>query len=53
MAGVTWDLGEVAIVDPLTALLAVGAFVVMLRWRPNFAWLLAVGAAVGVLHAVL
>lgn len=53
MAGVTWDLGATAIVDPLTTLLAVGAFVVMVRWRPNFAWVLAVGAAVGVVHALV
>jgi hypothetical protein len=26
---------------------------VMLRWRPNYAWLLAVGAVVGVLHATV
>jgi chromate transporter len=53
IAGVTWDLGQVAIVDVLTALLAVASFVVMARWRPNFAWLIAAGAAVGVLHAVV
>jgi chromate transporter len=53
IAGVTWDLGQVAIVDVLTALLAVASFVVMARWRPNFAWLIAAGAAVGVLHVVV
>jgi chromate transporter len=53
MAGVTWDLGQSAIVDPLTAALAIVAFVVMVRWRPNYAWLLAVGAVVGVVHAAV
>jgi chromate transporter len=53
MAGVTVDLADVAIVDVLTAALALGAFVVMLRWRPNFLWLLLAGAAVGVVHALL
>ncbi|MFN8025119.1 MAG: chromate efflux transporter [Acidimicrobiia bacterium] len=53
MAGVTWDLAEVAVVDVLTGALAVAAFVVMVRWRPNFLWLLLAGAAVGVVHALL
>ncbi len=53
MAAVTWDLAGTAIVDPLTATLAVGSFVVMRRWRPNFAWLIGVGALVGVAHTVV
>ena len=53
MAGVTVDLGRTAVVDPLTGLLAAGALVVMLRWRPNGIWLVAAGAAVGVAHALL
>jgi chromate transporter len=52
MAAVTVDLADTAVVDVLTAALALGSFVVMWRWRPNFAWLLLVGAAVGVLHAL-
>jgi chromate transporter len=53
MAGVTWDLGATAVVDWLTALLAAGAFVVMVWRRPNFVWLLAAGAVVGVVHTVV
>jgi chromate transporter len=53
MAGVTWDLGQSAIVDLLTAALAIVAFGVMVRWRPNYVWLIAAGAIVGVLHAVV
>jgi chromate transporter len=53
MAAVTWDLGQSAIVDALTAALALLAFAVMVRWRPNYVWLIAAGAIVGVLHAVL
>jgi chromate transporter len=53
MAAVTWDLGATAVVDALTALLAAGAFVVMVWRRPNFVWLLAVGAGVGVVHTVV
>jgi len=52
MAAVTWDLGGTAIVDALTATLALVAFVVMVRWRPNYVWLIVAGAAIGVVHAV-
>jgi chromate transporter len=50
MAAVTLALGRAALVDPLTDTLAVGALAVLLRWKPNSAWLIAAGAAVGVLH---
>jgi len=35
MAGVTVDLSRAAITDPLTAVVAVVALGVVLRWRPN------------------
>jgi chromate transporter len=47
MAGVALQLARVAIVDPLTAALAVAAAVVLWRTRLNSAWLIAAGAAVG------
>lgn len=47
MAGVTWQLGRVAIVDVPTAVLAVLAAFVLFRFRPNSVWLVLVGAAVG------
>ena len=47
MAAVTWDLGRAAVVDWLTALLAVGAAVLLLRWRVNSTWLVLGGAAAG------
>jgi chromate transporter len=50
MAAVTLALGRAALVDPLTVALAVGALVVLLRWKLNSAWLIAAGAAVGLLH---
>jgi chromate transporter len=52
MAGVTVDLGRIAVTDPLTAAVAVAALLVMLRWRPNPLWLVLGGAAVGVAHAL-
>jgi chromate transporter len=50
MAGVTVQLGRAAILDPLTAALAMAAFFVMARWKPNPGWLILAGAAVGLLH---
>ena len=50
MAGVTYDLGRRALTDPLAVALAVAATIVLLRWRPNAIWLVAAGAAVGLLH---
>jgi chromate transporter len=50
MAGVTVQLGRAAILDPLSVALAVSAFLVMARWKPNPGWLILAGAAVGLLH---
>lgn len=47
MAGVTWQLGRAAIVDWLTALLAVTAMLVLFRFKLNSAWLVMAGGAVG------
>jgi chromate transporter len=52
MAGVTIDLGRAAITDPLTAVVAVAALVVVLRWRPNALWLVLAGAAIGIAHTL-
>mgnify|MGYP005840584789 CR=1 FL=1 len=49
MAGVTWQLGATAIVDWLTALLAIGAIIVLLRFQLNSAWLVLIGAIAGLL----
>lgn len=53
MAGVSWQLGRAAIVDPLTALLAVAAAAALVRFRVNSAWLVLAGAAVGLLVRML
>ncbi len=47
MAGVLWQLGRGAIVDPVTAGLALAALVVLVRFEVNSVWLIVVGAAVG------
>lgn len=45
MAGVTWQLGRQAIVDVPTAILALAALGVLLRWRVNSGWVVLAGAA--------
>lgn len=46
MAAVTWELGQSAIVDWLTALLAVTAALLLFRFQINSAWLVLGGALV-------
>jgi chromate transporter len=47
MAAVTWLLGRDAIVDPLTATIAIAAAVLLIRFRVNSSWLVLAGAIVG------
>ena len=47
MAAVTWLLGRDAIVDPLTATIAIAAAVLLIRFRVNSTWLVLAGAIVG------
>jgi chromate transporter len=47
MAAVTWLLGRDAIVDPLTATIALATAVLLIRFRVNSAWLVLAGALVG------
>ena len=53
MAAVAWELGRTAVVDWLTGALALVAAAVLLLTRLNSAWLVAGGAAVGGLGALL
>jgi chromate transporter len=53
MAGVTIDLGRAAIDGWYTALLAIAALAVLVRWRPNAAWIVLGGAVFGVVHQLL
>ena len=48
MAAVAWTLGRAAVVDWLTALLAAGAVLLLIRVKINSAWLVLGGGAVGV-----
>jgi chromate transporter len=49
MAAVTWQLGRASLVDTLTLLLAVASLIALLRFRVNSAWLVLVGATIGVI----
>ncbi len=48
MAGVTYQLGLAALVDPFTVILAILAAVVLFRFKINATWLILAGALVGV-----
>lgn len=49
MAEVSWQLGRTSLVDAVTLGLAIVSTVALLRWRLNSAWLILVGAIVGLL----
>jgi chromate transporter len=53
MAAVSWQLGREAIVDPLTAALALASLVLLLRFKVNSAWLVLAGGAIGLLVRLL
>jgi len=53
MLAVTWELGRAAIVDALTAGLALAAAVLLVRYRVNSAWLVLGGGAVGIAYRLL
>jgi chromate transporter len=49
MATVTWSLGRVAVIDPLTVALFAASAIALFRFRVNSAWLVLAGAAIGIL----
>ena len=53
MAGVSAQLGAAAIVDPLTAGIAIVTLVLLWRTRLNSAWYIAAGALIGVAYTLL
>jgi chromate transporter len=50
MAAVTWELGRAAIVDLLTALLAIVAAVLLIRFKLNSAWLVIGGGLLALVY---
>src|SRR4030095_14600021 len=53
MAVVTWHLGRAALVDWLTATLALASAVVLFCFRLNSAWIVGAGALIGIFKTVL
>ena len=53
MLAVTWELGRAAIVDAVTAVLAIAAAVLLVRYRVNSACLVLGGGAVGIAYRLL
>jgi len=53
MAAVTWQLGWASLVDPITALMALVSLGLLMRFKINSTWLIAGGAIMGLLSAVL
>jgi chromate transporter len=53
MAGVSFQLGRTAIVDPLTAVIAVVTLVLLWKTKLNNAWFIAGGAAIGIARTLL
>jgi chromate transporter len=51
MASVTWHLGQSAVVDTTTAVLAAGSLALLLIWKPNPMWLVLVGGIAGWVYA--
>jgi chromate transporter len=49
MAVVTWQLGRAAIVDLITGILAAASAILLIRFRLNSAWLVLIGAIIGLL----
>jgi chromate transporter len=52
MAAVTWKLGRASLVDPLTALIALTSFAVLLRYKINSTWLILGGAMAGLMSTL-
>lgn len=53
MAAVTWQLGRASIIDAPTMLLALAAAFILFRYKINSAWLVLVGALVGLLLSLI
>jgi chromate transporter len=52
MAAVSWQLGKASLTDPVTILIAVVSFALLIRFKVNSTWLIAGGALAGLLRAI-
>jgi chromate transporter len=53
MAAVTWQLGRASLTDPVTILVALASFVLLIWLKINSTWLVIGGGVIGVLSALL
>ena len=53
MAAVTWQLGRTSLVDVVTVVLAIASLIPLLRFRFNSAWLVLLGATIGLITNAL
>jgi chromate transporter len=53
MAAVTWRLGQASLVDPLTIGIALVSLGLLIRFSINTTWLIAGGAVLGLLNALV
>ena len=53
MAAVSWQLGRASLIDPLTAVVTIVSFVLLIRYKVNSTWLIAGGALLGLLYKTL
>jgi len=53
MAAVTWQLGRTSLVDVVTVVLAIASLIPLLRFRLNSAWLVLLGATIGLITNAL
>jgi chromate transporter len=53
MAAVSWQLGRASVIDPATAIIASGAFLLLVRYRVKSIWLIGGGALTGLVKAFL
>jgi chromate transporter len=53
MAAVTVQLGSAAVVDPLTAMIALASLILLVRYKVNSTWLIAAGALIGIVTSLM
>jgi chromate transporter len=53
MAAVTVELGRASLIDPLTLAMALVSIVLLVRFKINSTWLIAAGAAIGLLSYIV
>lgn len=53
IAAVTWQLGRASLIDPLTIMIALASLLLLMKFRINSTWLIAGGAIIGLLNAVI